>query len=83
MFSSWQDVTWERGDIQEKERKYQEAVEQVRFMIKIYKHQIREGRLFSRERPIGASSWGLEEMRKLMQEEDVVENEEENEEENV
>ena len=39
--------------------------------MELYKIQLREGRWFLHEHPAGASSWGLEEVRKMEKEEGV------------
>ena len=68
MFSQLQTLS---GWTEEKSRRWCEAREHIKFMIAVYRHQLRQGRWFLHEHPHGASSWSLEEVRKLMQEEGV------------
>ena len=69
MFSKLQALS---GWSEDKQRKWCEAREHIKFMIAVYRRQLREGRWFLHEHPDSASSWGLEEVRKLMMEEGVV-----------
>ena len=55
----------------EKKVKYMEAVEHIKFVVKLYRKQAEGGRWFLHEHPAGASSWDLEEMAKLAKEVDV------------
>ena len=53
MFSQLQNMTpWTTERI----RMYEEDVEHVKFMIELYTVQVREGRYFIHEHPVGASS---------------------------
>ena len=54
------------------ERKWCEAIKHISFIVAIYRRQLREGRWFLREHPVNATSWALEEVRKLMEEEGVI-----------
>ena len=45
--------------------KFSEAKEHIKFVIGLYEQQWREGRWFIHERPIGATSWDLLEIRNL------------------
>ena len=68
MFSQLQNMTpWTTERI----RMYEEDVEHVKFMIELYTVQVREGRYFIHEHPVGASSWRLEEMVRLLEMEGV------------
>ena len=55
--------------------KWEEGVEHVRFVVRLYQNQIREGRVFLHEHPAHAKSWMLKEIRNVMKMEgvDVVE----------
>ena len=68
MFSALQNLSkWN----EEKQIKWCEAREHIRFMIEIYKVQLHEGRWFLHEHPASASSWDLEEMNDMEQKEKV------------
>jgi len=69
MFSQLQNLSpWD--DV--KQANWKEAVEHIKFVISLYRLQVREGRLFLHEHPAGASSWGLKMVQDLMKEEGVV-----------
>ena len=55
----------------EKEETWGEAREHIKFVVQLYRMQLKEGRVFIHEHPARASSWDLEEMKELMQEEHV------------
>ena len=55
----------------DKQERWVEAVGHMRFVIDLYRRQMREGRLFLHEHPAGATSWGLEMVKKLLEEEGV------------
>ena len=62
MFSALQNLTpWN----EQKDIRYEEARGHVRFMMKLYKKQVDQGRLFLHEHPATATSWSLEEVRKV------------------
>ena len=68
MFSALQNLSpWTL----EKERRWTEAREHIKFMMEIYMVQIREGRWFLHEHPAGATSWALDEVVKVMSQEGV------------
>ena len=73
MFSSLQNLskkTWN----EERQSEYVEAIEHIRFVVSLYKEQVNEGRLFLHEHPAGASSWDLEEIKKMQLEINVTVN---------
>ena len=63
MFSTLQRLS---GWNAEKQRKWGEAREHIRFVVELYMEQERGGILFLHEHPAGASSWDLEEIQKVM-----------------
>ena len=69
MFSKLQALS---GWSEDKQRTWREAREHIKFMIAVYRRQLREGRWFLHEHPDRASSWVLDEVRKLMLGEGVV-----------
>lgn len=63
MFSSLQNLSkW----TEEKERRWREDREHLKFMGEVYHKQINEGRWFLHEHPASASSWRLQEIRQVM-----------------
>ena len=54
-------------DTEESAQKYDEGVRHMRFMIGLYKKQLEEGRVFLHEHPAGAKSWGLEEVKEMIE----------------
>ena len=50
------------------ERKWKEGVEHIKFLVKLYKKQVDQGRVFLHEQPAHAKSWVIPEIRKMMQE---------------
>ena len=50
------------------EEKVKEAIGHVKFVTELYAMQIKEGRWLLHEHPAGASSWGLEEIKKIERE---------------
>ena len=69
MFSALQTLS---GWNQEKQERWVEAVDHINFVIELYTLLMKEGRSFLHEHPAGASSWALEKMVKLGQQESVV-----------
>ena len=67
MFSTLQNL-FKKSRTEERELKYVEAVEHIRFVVSSYGEQLEDGLLFLHEHPHGASSWDLEEMKKLEKE---------------
>ena len=68
MFSSLQNLPpW----TEEKKRRWGEAREHIKFVVRFYRMQLDGGRLFLHGHPAGASSWDLEEMKELMGEGEV------------
>ena len=45
--------------------RFEEAKSHIKFVVSLYEQQWREGRMFVHERPAGATSWDLEEMREF------------------
>ena len=52
---------------QEKQRRWVEAKMHMDFMMEMYTEQVKEGRWFLHEHPASATSWGLQEVMKVMQ----------------
>ena len=52
---------------EEKQRKWVEARVHIQFVCELYEEQIKGGRWFLHEHPAGASSWHLEEIKKIEQ----------------
>ena len=68
MFSALQNLSeWN----EEKQKKWGEAREHIRFVVQLYKIQMQAGRVFLHEHPARASSWDLEEIKSLTIEEEV------------
>ena len=67
MFSQLQHLNWGRSEErdQEMQRRYENAVEHMKFVAKLYKLQLDGGRYFLHEHPQGASSWDLQCMRDI------------------
>ena len=68
MFSRLQRLS---GWNEKKEEQWIEAKEHIRFVVEIYREQLKGGRVFIYEHPESATSWDLEEIRKLEKEEEV------------
>jgi len=69
MFSQLQALSpWTK----EKQERWFEAVEHVKFVVALYRLQMRAGRLFLHEHPAGASSWSLNAVKELLEEEGVM-----------
>ena len=49
--------------------KWAEGVDHMRFVVSLYRTQIRNGRVFLHEHPKNAKSWMLEEIRRLQKRE--------------
>ena len=62
MFSQLQNLTeWNAN----KQKKYEEATDLMNFAAKVYETQMKAGRYFVHENPIGASSWTLPSIQRL------------------
>jgi hypothetical protein len=70
MFSTLQNLFKHKRDDAWHQR-YLEAEVHSKFVVELYKMQLKGGRLFLHEHPHGASSWALEWMTKLAEEEGV------------
>ena len=46
-------------------------MEHIKFVVKLYRNQVREGRIFLHEHPANAKSWMLKEIRQVMKMEGV------------
>lgn len=68
MFSRLQHL---RKWTESKEQRWVEAVQHIKFVVQLYREQIRGGRFFIHEHPAGASSWGLRLVQELAREEGV------------
>lgn len=69
VFSQLQNETpWTEG----KRARWREAKRHMEFMVAVYRRQLREGRWFLHEQPAAATSWGVEEVEKLLAEEGVM-----------
>ena len=69
MFSKLQNLTpW----TPKRRKMWDEAKEHIRFVVKLYKKQMRGGRLFLHEQPAEASSWSLREVREFRKQAGVV-----------
>ncbi len=55
-----------------KQEKWVEAVAHIRFVVAIYRLQMRNGRWFLHEHPASATSWGLREVQQLRAENEVM-----------
>ena len=67
MFSTLQQ--WNKNRLSDEwKEKMMEAKEQIKFVVDLYKEQVKNGRWFLHEHPTGASSWDLEEIQKLQEE---------------
>ena len=66
MFSSLQNITKNKRRPGWDER-FVEAKAHVKFVMEIYEEQRKNGRLFLHEHPAGATSWDMEEVRKMQQ----------------
>ena len=64
MFSSLQNLTKNKRRPEWEER-FVEAKAHLKFMMEVYEEQWKHGRLFLHEHPAGATSWDLEEVKKL------------------
>ena len=67
MFSSMQNLNPKRHTM-EHEEQLVEAKEHIRFVVQVYKEQVKAGRYFLHEHPAGASSWDMGEIRELSKE---------------
>ena len=52
----------------ESKRKWEDGVNHMRFVMKLYRKQLDAGRAFLHEQPATARSWGLKEVKEMMQE---------------
>ena len=68
MFSRLQHLS---GWNENKEEQWIEAREHIRFVVELYREQVKGGRVFLHEHPASATSWDLEEIKKLEKEEGV------------
>ena len=68
MFSRLQTFS---GWSEEKSRRWTEARLHIKFMVKVYKHQVENQRWFLHEHPSTSTSWALEEIQKMMKMEGV------------
>ena len=48
------------------ERKLKEGIEHMRFLVKLYKKQVDQGRVFLHEQPAHAKSWIIPEIKEMM-----------------
>ena len=64
MFSSLQNLTKDKSKADWSER-YNEAKKHIQFAVCLYEEQRKEGRPFLHEHPATATSWDLEELKKL------------------
>ena len=71
-FSSLMDLNWKRMGKEKSRRCWREAVGHLEFCVELYKEQMAAGRLFLHEHPLGASSWQVDAMAKLIEEPGVV-----------
>ena len=71
-FSSLMDLNWKRMGKEKSRRCWREAVGHLEFCVEPYKEQMAAGRLFLHEHPLGASSWQVDAMAKLIEEPGVV-----------
>ena len=69
-FSTLQNLSKATRD-EEWNQRYLEAVDHIKFVVELYRMQLKGGRWFLHEHPHGASSWDLELMEKLAEEEGV------------
>ena len=53
------------------ERKLKEGIEHMKFVVKLYKKQVDEGRVFLHEQPAHAKSWMIPEVKRMMMESGV------------
>ena len=53
-------------------QKWAEGVEHLMLMMEIYRMQVREGRTFLHEHPVGAKSWQIAEVKKMARMEGVM-----------
>ena len=70
-FSSWQHLNAKRMSPEARRAQLDEGRQHLRFMISIYRMQLREGRKFLHEHPNGASSWREPAMVSLLNHADV------------
>ena len=70
-FSTWQRLCAHRRDPQAVQEQLDRAIKHMRFVCKVYKRQIDEGRYFLHEHPAAASSWKLPCIQQVMNEEGV------------
>ena len=71
MFSQMQNINRKYWN-EEKDKMMQEAKEHVKFVMSMYKIQIKEGRFFLHEHPSEASSWFMKEVQEVMNTEGVI-----------
>ncbi len=70
-FSTWQRINAHRREPEKINAEYERAVKHLRFVCRVYRKQIDEGRYFLHEHPVAASSWQEPCIRSLMREENV------------
>ena len=56
-FSSWQRLSKHRRDPVKMKEEHDKAVKHLRFVCRVYRKQLDEGRYFLHEHPVAASSW--------------------------
>ena len=66
MFSSLQNLSKNRRDQKEYEKKLNVAKQHIKFCAELYKMQAKEGRFFLHEHPNAATSWGMKEVAEVM-----------------
>ena len=70
-FSTWQRINAHRRDPVKMKEQYDKAVKHLRFVCRVYRKQLDEGRYFLHEHPVAASSWQEPCMARLLREEGV------------
>ena len=71
MFSQLQHFSGKTFD-KERREMLKQAAEHVKFVNKLYRIQLQQGRTFLHEHPAGATSWYMKEIQELMKDREVV-----------
>ena len=68
LFSTMQNLTKHLKKTNEQDKQMCEAIEHIRFVVRVYRGQAEDGRMFLHEHTAQASPWDLGEIRKMGQE---------------
>jgi hypothetical protein len=70
-FSAWQHINNSKRDPEVTFKEYQRGLSHLRFCCELYEYQVAHGRYFLHEHPAQATSWCTEEVKKIMDLENV------------